>query len=596
MGSAERDIHARHLAAGQETNPPSGGARDDLRKLLEGSASDLKAHLAAILMTDERLRIRFVNREGASKNALKLLDELEANLDYWLKAAGVVVKNDAAASGDHRSPLTIACKLMVAPVSLGENGTDGVVVVVNPPSVPDFTNREKKVLKSLAATVSDVVERHYDAATGLMTRKEFEVVLDSASSTRTSSATRHCLLHLDLDELQLLEDTLGRKARDEVIRQVALQLSRNSDESRYVARVGAEEFAILVMNCPLERGFCVGQDIRRAISGLNIVWNDQPIKVTASVGVTQLMPGVGTPDSALAAARIACITAKELGKDHVKAFHHDDATRLGSKRRAAIVARIQNALQNGRFLLYGQPIKPLSKRNRGEHIEILLKGIDDDGEPLQPGEFIPCAEQSKIMPEIDRWVVRHSLEQLADSRVLQKRPETIFSINLSGQSLCDDGFLDFVIAQLQRTEVPPAAICFEITETAAILNVERATQLMSALIRVGCLFSLDDFGAGLSSFSYLRSLPVSFLKIDGQFIKEIVNDPVCSSIVAAISQMSHAMGLQTIAEFVESRAIKKHVDGLGIDYAQGNAIAKNRLLCDVLASLSTPKRSLKKRT
>ena len=566
---------------------PAGGAQYELEKLLEGFASRLQADLAAVILRDERLRVRYKSHQRSSKNAGKLMDQLETDLEHWLNAAQrVLVQNDSAAAGNQHARLSHACKLVAAPVSLTGDGPDGIVVVINPPSAPDFSSRDASLVKALAATVSEIVQSHYDSATGLMTRKEFEFVLDDALSTGSRSTTRHCLLYLDLDELQLLEDSLGREARDELVWQVAQQLKADADENAEIARIGEDEFAILLRDCTLKRGFCVGQEIRRAVSSLNVVWNDKPIKITASIGVTQLVPGIGTRESTLAAARIACITAKEDGRDRVKAFWHDDAVRLNDQRRESVISRIQGALQNDRFLLYSQAIKPLWKRARIQYLEVLIKGIDDDDEPIPPSEFIPYAEQSKIMPELDRWVVRHSLEALADNRTSERAANAIVSINLSGQSLCDDGFLDFVISQLERTEVPATSVCFELTETAAILNMERARTFMATLTRHGCRFSLDDFGAGLSSFSYLRTLPVSFLKIDGQFVRDIVDDPVCNAMVAAIHQMSHAMGLKTIAEYVETPAIKQHLREIGIDYGQGDAIAKPILFSEALASLS----------
>lgn len=567
---------------------PAGGAQFELERLLEGFASRLQVDLAAVILRDERLRVRYKSHQRSSKNAGKLMDQLEADLEHWLKAAQrVLVQNDSAKAGNQHARLKHACKLVAAPVSLGGDSSDGMVVVVNPPSASDFTNRDGSLVKALAATVSEIVQAHYDTATGLMTRKEFEFVLDDALSTGSRSTTRHCLLYLDLDELQLLEDSLGREARDELVWQVAQQLKADADDTAEIGRIGEDEFAILLKDCTLKRGFCVGQEIRRAVSSLNVVWKDEPIKITASIGVTQLVPGIGTRESTLAAARIACITAKEDGRDRVKAFWHDDAVRLNDQRRESVIGRIQAALQNDRFLLYSQAIKPLWKRARTQHLEVLIKGIDDDDEPIPPSEFIPYAEQAKIMPELDRWVVRRSLEALADYQNSKRAANAIVSINLSGQSLCDDGFLDFVIGQLETTKVPSSSICFELTETAAILNMERARSFMAALTRHGCRFSLDDFGAGLSSFSYLRTLPVSFLKIDGQFVRDIVEDPVCNAMVAAIHQMSQAMGLKTIAEYVETPAIKQHLREIGIDFGQGDAIAKPILFSDALSALAS---------
>jgi len=565
----------------------SGGASEALARLLEEAADGLDADIVAILLNDERLRVRHVGRYHSSRNAARLVEEIEQQLSEWLRACrSPTLINDVEAGPSCASRLSIACKLIVAPIARSDGAVEGIIVIGNPPSAPDFVNRNLVSVDALAAAACDVLASRFDASTGFMSRREFETVLQHALTTGSRSTTRHCLLHVDLDELQRLEESFGADARDELIAHIARELDKHLAPGTAIGRLGRDEFAVLLRDCTFEKGFCVGQEIRRAISSVNVIWQDKPMKLTASIGVTQLIPEIGTCESTLAAAKIACITAKELGRDQVKSFDRDAAIRLGDNRRARILSQIQEALQNDRFVLFGQIIRPLSARARAGHVEILLKGIDSQNELLAPSDFIPFAERNKIMSEIDRWVVRRSLEKIAGFQLRENRTTTVFSINLSGQTLSDDGFLDFVINELDRTAVAPRTICFEITETAAILNVDRATHLMTRLKEHGCLFSLDDFGAGLSSFSYLRALPVSYLKIDGQFVRDIVGDPICDAIVAAISQMSDAMGLKTIAEFVESTAIKQQVRRLGIDYAQGNAVATPKRLDEVFKELS----------
>jgi diguanylate cyclase (GGDEF)-like protein len=421
---------------------------------------------------------------------------------------------------------------------------------------------------------------------GLIGRAEFAHLVDRALQPVSYSGLRHCVLHVDLDEIEKVDNWLGREARDEAIRQVAALLQRNSDGARAVGRIGEDEFVILLEGCALDRGFSIAQDLRRTIGALNIAWKDRTIKVTVSIGAIQIVPGTGTPDSVLAGAKIACATAKERGRDRVAAFQHEEALRLSDQRRIEIVSHIHEALQNNRFVLYCQLIQRLSARARGRHYEILIRSTDRDGELVSPGQFMAYAEQSEIMPEIDRWVVRRSFDLLAEGRLLDDRTSTVFAINLSGQSLSEETFLEFVIEELERTKVPPTSICFEITETAAILNGARAKEFIVALREYGCLFALDDFGAGLSSFSYLKTLPIDYLKIDGQFVRDIAEDRVSEAIVAAINQMSHAMGVKTIAEYVENDAIRRCLTEIGTDYVQGDGVAKPRPLADELKALA----------
>ncbi len=305
---------------------------------------------------------------------------------------------------------------------------------------------------------------------------------------------------------------------------------------------------------------------------MNIAY-DEPLKVTASVGVASAT-GNETIASIQAAARIACKIAKDRGRDRVALYNHTDATKLHTDAAFRVANNIQAALRDDRFQLYCQLIEPLMPANNMRQYEILLRGIDDDGNTVRPGNFMPQAEHNRLMPSLDRWVITHSLEAIAGVRRFLDANSCQFSINLSGQTMCDSGLLEFVRNELSRTQVAPELVCFEVTETSAILNIGVAIELISNLRKMGCRFSLDDFGSGLSSFSYLKSLPIDYLKIDGQFVREIVEDPVSNAMVSAINQMSHALGLKTIAEFVENRAIRTQLAGIGVDFGQGNGIAR----------------------
>lgn len=423
-----------------------------------------------------------------------------------------------------------------------------------------------------------------DPLTGLIDRREFERRLQRSVTNMSDRSFGHCLMHLNLDDLQSVCDSFGRTAADQGIRQVAEMLSREFDDVDIVARIGEDEFGVLVRDCPVDRGWAIGQEIRRSISAMSIVI-DRPIKLTVSIGVARLT-GTETIESALAAAKIACIIAKDRGRDRVVLYQHDNAVQLHSDARLHGVKNIQQALRDDRFLLYCQPIESLTAGSANRNFEILIRGIGDDGDPVLPGEFLPHAEHGRLMPSIDRWVVTHSLECLADCHHALGRTSGHFAINLSGQSLCDDGFLEFVVEEMSRTAIPAGLVGFEVTETAAILNVSRAKRFMSVLRERGACFALDDFGSGLSSFSYLKALPIDFLKIDGQFVREIAEDPVSNAIVAAINQMSHAMGLKTVAEWVEDTAIRTQLAGIGVDFAQGFGVAKPRRLETQLEELT----------
>ena len=563
------------------------GVHNALKELVERCVNHLDVSLAIVILRDKGINIRRDSATHSLDNAAKVIRFLERDLDAWLQAAN---KNAGASDSSTARQKDIlpggSCKSLAAPILVSGNKTEGILFVANGPDAPDFGKREQTLLQAIAANISRIMQARYDNLTGLINRKEFEYRLERAVSGKNSKSASHCVLHLNLDEMKIIADSHGHQACDEAIRQVALLLSGDLDEIGPVARIGDDEYGILIGDCSLDQGWCIGQDIRRAISDVSIVWKDSPIKVTASIGVARLAADSDTVESALAAAKIACIVAKDRGRDRVALYQHHDAILLNSLERMQGVEGIQQALRDDNFYLYCQRIQPLKGRGKSPHFEILIRGIDHDGNPISPSEFLSHAEHSRLMPAIDRWVIRRTLDLLAKHRAVLTESKSLFAINLSGQSLCDNDFLDFVTSEFARTKIPPRAICFEITETAAILDMSRAIEFMSALRKTGCHFSLDDFGAGLSSFSYFKTLPIDFLKIDGQFIREILDDKASSAIVEAITQMGHAMGLKTIAEYVENNSIKAHLKEIGVDYAQGYGIARPRPLPDELESLA----------
>jgi len=586
-----RTAHARELdliCHSEEQIYQIKGARSALHDVITNCSNHLNVSLAVLILRNKAITLRSETEGEPLANSDKLVRELDKKLAGWLETAhrGTVASLDVPANVCEIEAI-VPCKCIAAPVIVDDDTMEGILLFANNPESADFGKHERALVQAIAANISSIVEARFDTLTGLMNRNEFEYLLEKSVNGNRNKSSLHSILHLNLDELQSVDESFGRAARDEAIRQVGLLLAGELKDIGPVARIGEDEFAIFVANCPADRGWCIGQDIRRAISDLNIMWADQPIKLTASIGVAQLSGESERIESALAAANIACVIAKERGRDQVALYRHTDALMLHGRDRMQSVESVQQALKNDEFLLYCQLIKPLTKSTKTPHFEILLRGIDDQGNPLAPNEFMPHAERSRLMPAVDRWVVTHSLEMLADFGSRLAKEKSLFAINLSGQSVCDYSFLDFVIRELARTCVPTTAICFEVTESTAILNMQRAKQFMSVLREKGCRFSLDDFGSGLSSFSYLKELPIDFLKIDGQFVREIAEDPVSNAMVAAINQMSHAMGLKTIAEYVENRAIRTQLTSLGVDYGQGFGIAKPRPLADQLASSST---------
>jgi diguanylate cyclase (GGDEF)-like protein/PAS domain S-box-containing protein len=415
----------------------------------------------------------------------------------------------------------------------------------------------------------------HDALTGLINRREFENRLTAAvDGARSSSDSRHALLYLDLDQFKLVNDTCGHPAGDQLLKQITGVLQSRVRVGDTLARLGGDEFGILLQSCTLDQAMHVAETIRLAIRDFRFVWQDGALAVGVSIGIVEITGETLNVANVMSAADVACYTAKDQGRNRVRLYKPDDVPER--HREMHWVSKLTRACDDSRFELYFQPIVPIGgNRYEGEHFELLLRLRDETGTLVAPAEFIPAAERYNLMPSIDRWVVHQALEQLVHRRGTGIKPYTI-AVNLSGTSLNDERFLEFLIAELSACSLSPGAVCFEITETAAIANLGNVVYFMRELKTRGCHFSLDDFGSGLSSFMYLKTLPVDYLKIDGQFVENIVRDPVDRSMVEAISHVGKAMGIHTVAERVESLEVLQELARLGIGFAQGFHIAEPR--------------------
>ncbi|MDH5784534.1 MAG: EAL domain-containing protein [Chromatiales bacterium] len=422
----------------------------------------------------------------------------------------------------------------------------------------------------------------HDPLTGLVNRREFEHRLAQAIHTAEGQSKGHVLLYLDLDQFKVVNDTCGHRAGDELLKQVGLLLESRLRESDVLARLGGDEFAVLLEHCPLEKAQQQADALRQMVKEFRFVWEEKSFEIGISIGLVPIYSSEQSMGELLSAADAACYFAKEQGRNRVYTYHGDHAT-LERHGEMSWVHRITEAFEAERFRLDAQYIAPLQQSGGLPHYEVLLRMVSEEGHIVPPMAFIPAAERYNLMPTIDRWVIRTTFAQLCHAREESGRVPIGVSINLSGQSLADDYFLEFVVAQLENADIDPSQICFEITETAAITNLSRAMMLFSELRKRGCSFSLDDFGSGLSSYGYLKTLPVDYLKIDGAFVKDILEDPIDETMVEAIHKVGHVMELQTIAEFVESEAIATRLREMGVDFAQGYAISPPEPLDVVLA-------------
>jgi diguanylate cyclase (GGDEF)-like protein/PAS domain S-box-containing protein len=415
----------------------------------------------------------------------------------------------------------------------------------------------------------------HDALTGLPNRRDFEHCLSRAIQSARDGNLQHVLCYLDLDQFKLVNDTCGHVAGDQLLRQLGDLLAGQVRRGDTLGRLGGDEFGVLLERCGLVDAMRIAETLRRTVQDFRFVWEGKTFAVGVSIGMVPISATTPSLATALAAADNACYVAKEAGRNRIHVCQPDDQETARRYGEMQWVSRLHDALAEDRFMLRRQPIVPLRSNTTGECFEFLLALREHDGRELPPGAFLPAAERYNLMPAIDRWVVRHALEWLTRSPA-RLANVSFCTLNLSGTTLGDDEFAAFVQAALRELNVDPRKICFEVTETAAIANLSRAVQLMGRLREHGCSFALDDFGSGMSSFGYLKNLPVDYLKIDGSFVRDVVVDEVDRAMVEAINRVGHVMRLQTIAEHVEGAEHLDAVRRLGVDFAQGFALGVPR--------------------
>lgn len=404
----------------------------------------------------------------------------------------------------------------------------------------------------------------HDDLTKLPNRAAFERAVRAALADGSASA----LMFVDLDQFKIVNDTSGHPAGDALLKLIADVMPAAVGPDALVARLGGDEFGVL-FGGKLQDALATAHRLRETMSELPFTWNEKHFAISASIGLVRLGMGEQTLDAVLRDADIACYMAKEKGRNRVHVYSPDDAEQAELAGNIGWVQRLQGALDEDRFVLYAQDIVSIGTQHDGTHCEILVR-LADRGDLIGPGRFIPAAERFGLMPQLDRWVVRNALQVIAHHQRGTSYPRRrTYSINLSGATITEEGFLGFLREQFAATHVPPHLICFEITETTAVANLDRAAEFISALRRMGCRFALDDFGAGMSSFRYLKRLEVDYLKIDGGFVRNMLRDRTDRAVVETINHLGHVAGMKTVAEFVETAEILAALKGIGVDYAQG---------------------------
>ena len=476
----------------------------------------------------------------------------------------------------HHSNIETPIKYIAAPMRDHDDQIAGIVIIIHDESAQRSLNRQL----TFQAT--------HDALTGLINRYEFERRLKSIVAAQASDKSLNTLCYIDLDQFKLINDTCGHSAGDELLKKITELLQEKLQDIGILARLGGDEFGLLLKNCDIVNAQEISKKLLKSIQQFQFIANENNFTISASIGIAAISQSAKNCEEILSNADSACHLAKENGRNRVQVFTEEDDKLLNQQRAMHWVSRINHALEENRFQLYFQEIISLKNQEPSFilHGEILLRMIDKEGDIVSPNNFLPAAEKYNMISLIDEWVVKHTIEWLAT-----RKEKVLISINLSGMSLSNRDFLSFVISTIKQHEINPELLCFEITETAAINNLNVAINFMNVLKKLGCTFALDDFGSGLSSFSYLTSLPVDYLKIDGAFVMDIDKDPLHYAMVKSINEVGQTMGIKTIAEFAASEGIIKSLREIGVDNAQGYAIARPVPLSSLVIENSRPKLS-----
>ena len=534
----------------------------------------------AIIATDERGRITFMNPAAerltgceAAQATGKLLEEIISLVDESDRRLLADPVRQALSSG---APVSLGRRALM--LSRGNAVERSIELSASP------VRNEAQEVVGAALLLHDVTELRglarqmsyqatHDALTGLVNRREFERRLDEAIETGHRGDGQHVLCYLDLDRFKLVNDTSGHLAGDSMLREVAKLLRDAVRDSDTVARLGGDEFGMLLVGCPLEKARQIADDVCRSVGDYRFVWKDRIFNIGVSIGLVEISRESGTLEELLAAADTACYVAKKQGSGRVAVYSARDEALARHSGEIQWLQRLQSALKDNRFQLYHQIIVPTHEGNGGPALEVLIRLRDENGQELPPAEFMRAAERYRLMGLVDRWVVQNTLAALGRG-ALPVQPERSVAINLSGQTLGDLQFLEFVVECLDSTGVAPAQVCFEITESAVVANLEHARRFVGVLHGLGCQFALDDFGSGVGSFSNLKNLPLDYLKIDGSFIRNLGRDTVNQAMVTAMIKLARTLNFKVIAEQVEDTASLEAARRMGVDYLQGYAIGR----------------------
>jgi diguanylate cyclase (GGDEF)-like protein len=584
LGSSERDLNVKErdleLMMEISSNQAAASDADEFSQILKTGLDRMGCALAALWVPDKNISVS-MTRSGAPM-APEALQRAQHHLTAWMQMQQrtIVINHISKVATDVAAPY----KILACPIRHTSERVMGVLALFNPPSAQDFDLQQTRVAEMLAKRSTSIIQAQYDSSTGLMTRQAFERQVSGVLAATPSGS--HIILYLDIDRLHVINETFGMHVGDDVIVSVADRMAKTLPADALSARISGDRLAALIPNSGMEAAAAIAEQIRAAAEGIVPRAGQGAFEVSVCLGVAPIGRSDNPLAHALATAEIACKAAKDRGRNRIEIFQDSDQSIIRRHTDILVIGKLREALDSDGFRLDAQPILPLRGNYGRPRFELLIRMLGERGEMIPPGKFLSSAERYQLMPTIDRWVVRRACELLGEHSASVGEEFARFAINLSGQSLQDESFLGFVVDQLKTSGVPPSVLCFELTETATIGNLEKAQVFMRTLQELGCQFALDDFGTGVSSLAYLKDLSVNYIKIDGSFVRDAVSNARSESMIKAIAQLAKVMCMETIAEYVETDVLRVRMADLGVDYGQGFAMGKAQRFEDLLQELA----------
>ncbi len=578
----QRDLSTRDgdlaLIIGDGSNTEQHST-DDFNTLLQDCINHLGCPLGALLIPDKNIAMYRTAEDVSPGAGAEVLNRTHRHLLALVQVQRhTVVLNKTITSGPMAN---LPYKILACPIHYGSHnqaGTvAGVLTVFKDADNEEFSLREIRIIELVARRISQVLQTAYDTSTGLLTRPALEKRASTILSEGKKDQT-HYMVYIDIDRLHVLNETFGMHIGDDVIARIGEVIRSMLKPSIAAARISGDRFALFIPNCTADTARQYAEQLCSAVSHIEYRVADKQVETSASFGVAPVQATEHPLSHALASAEAACKAAKDRGRGRVEVYEDADHSIVRRVEDVSLIGAIREALEQDRFRMDAQPIVELGENTGKQHFELLIRMLSPSGDLIPAEKFLTAAERYQLAPAIDRWVINYVLELISAAAPRLLAVGARFAINISGQSLGDDEFRAYLEDRLRAYSLSPSLLSFEVTETAAVSNIVRAETLIRRLRKLGHEVALDDFGRGLSSLTYLKSLPVNCVKIDGELIRDVTHNPRSQAMVSAVVQLARAMKLETTAECIESAEIHQAIANLGVDYAQGFAIGRPRPL------------------